>query len=602
MFDTATIAAPPPGDAWLPAGLIDPEAIATWLREADGWRRTDEALAALAVAGPDGADPEFMRPTSPNALDPDRWISEADMRDPGAGIAIGSMYGAQDVERTAPGPELALVLQAIDQDALDDEQLVEVVAAWQRLASWVFLGGARAAAALADRPAMNPSWPYQAKRTDLSCTAGDEIAMRLAWSRRAGAKLVRNGRALNGSLAATADALATGEIDTPKALVLLDRLWNAAPDLADAVQAEVLPRADLRTPTQLAADVERALVEISPDDAAIRHAAARAARRVNRPRRLPDGMAGLYAVLSAESAVEIDAILEASARTARAAADPRTLDQLRADTLVDILTGRSECALHLAHGAAVKTTPPGAAGTAAGTGTGPGTSPGAGTGTGAGVGAAADDALGSDRLEADDTSHAPGVLRRVRRPRIQVNVTVALSTLLGEDDNPAELDGYGPLLATQARALARGGVWRRLVTDPTSGAVLDVGRTRYRPPADLADHVRYRDKQCARPGCSASAEQCDLDHTIEFHDPGGGGGTTSAGNLGPLCHRDHRLKTDGGHTLSQPSPGRFEWVTPAGVRYLVTPGSDGAVERVGRRPHRPLVIPAPAPDPGPPPF
>ncbi|WP_309316442.1 HNH endonuclease, partial [Actinomyces oris] len=41
--------------------------------------------------------------------------------------------------------------------------------------------------------------------------------------------------------------------------------------------------------------------------------------------------------------------------------------------------------------------------------------------------------------------------------------------------------------ALTAWALAAGGTWRRLVTDPASGVVIDVGRTRYRPPAGLAD-------------------------------------------------------------------------------------------------------------------
>ena len=39
-----------------------------------------------------------------------------------------------------------------------------------------------------------------------------------------------------------------------------------------------------------------------------------------------------------------------------------------------------------------------------------------------------------------------------------------------------------PVPAVVARALAAGGTWRRLVTDPVSGTVVDVGRTRYRPP------------------------------------------------------------------------------------------------------------------------
>lgn len=68
-----------------------------------------------------------------------------------------------------------------------------------------------------------------------------------------------------------------------------------------------------------------------------------------------------------------------------------------------------------------------------------------------------------------------------------------------------------------------------------------------------------------------------LDHTREFHPREGDrepGGDTSAANLAPLCRRDHRLKTDGGHHLHQVSPGRFVWVTPTGKTYTDQPGID----------------------------
>ena len=50
-----------------------------------------------------------------------------------------------------------------------------------------------------------------------------------------------------------------------------------------------------------------------------------------------------------------------------------------------------------------------------------------------------------------------------------VNVTVALSTLLGLDEQGAELGGHGPIPATLVRALAfdPNGTWRRLLTDDT---------------------------------------------------------------------------------------------------------------------------------------
>src|SRR5690606_27303421 len=43
---------------------------------------------------------------------------------------------------------------------------------------------------------------------------------------------------------------------------------------------------------------------------------------------------------------------------------------------------------------------------------------------------------------------------------VTVNVTIPLSTLLGLDDHPGELDGYGPIPAHIARHLSTAGLWR----------------------------------------------------------------------------------------------------------------------------------------------
>ena len=64
-----------------------------------------------------------------------------------------------------------------------------------------------------------------------------------------------------------------------------------------------------------------------------------------------------------------------------------------------------------------------------------------------------------------------------------VQVVIPYSTLAGADEQPAELVGHGPIPASLARETAADGVWRRLVTDPLSGSLLDDGRTTYLPPA-----------------------------------------------------------------------------------------------------------------------
>lgn len=450
------------------------------------------------------------------------------------------------------GAELAWLLEIADLGAIDDHDLVEVVAAWQRMASWAAAGAARAAAALAERPSKNPRWPDAAGQVAEPNVAGEEVAMRLGCSRRQARALVRHGRAFEGALAWTGDALARGEIDAAKARIVADALEDVPVPVALAVQDLVLDDAARRTPTQLARDVSRALVEIDPDAAAERHAAARRGRRVDAPRVLPHGMAGIWAVLPATSAVRLDSALGSLARSATTAGDPRTLDQPRADLLVDLTVGSVEGNVAAAALASLGSSGPGG------------------------------------HPEVDEPGEAPESATRGERreptarrpaPRTEVRVTVALSTLLGLDDAPGELAGYGPITAEAARAPARDGTWRRIVTDPLSGAVLDVGRTRYRPPADLDEHVRVRDRTCARPGCAAAADSCDLDHTEEYHRAHG---TTSDGNLAPLCRRDHVVKTDGGFGLVQVEPGIVEWTTPTGHRYRVRPGLDTAYAQLPR--------------------
>ena len=132
--------------------------------------------------------------------------------------------------------------------------------------------------------------------------------------------------------------------------------------------------------------------------------------------------------------------------------------------------------------------------------------------------------------------------------------------------------------ALTAWALAAGGTWRRLVTDPASGTVVDVGRTRYRPPAGLADLVRARDRACVFPTCQTPAERCDIDHLTAWSQ----GGTTSLDNLTTLCQAHHRLKHTPGWTLTRDqATGTLSWHTPDKTIYQRHP--DGTITRL---PHK----------------
>ncbi|MFC3448729.1 HNH endonuclease signature motif containing protein [Amycolatopsis speibonae] len=153
--------------------------------------------------------------------------------------------------------------------------------------------------------------------------------------------------------------------------------------------------------------------------------------------------------------------------------------------------------------------------------------------------------------------------------RAEVFLYMDLATYLGVSDDPAELAGHGYLPAGVAREIASGPgtVLRRIITDPLSGQVLDLGRERYRPTAGLGEFVRVRDRECRRPGCHRPAQACDLDHAVPWQH----GGRTSADGLIDLCRRDHRLKDEPGWTYRLDHDGTLTITTPTGHTHHSTP-------------------------------
>jgi hypothetical protein len=513
--------------------------------------------------------------------------------DPVAGAArTGEQRQIEAIAACPPGPELDAWLRGLDLSVLPAGVVREVVAAWDRMESSAHAGKLAAVAELVVRPTMDPDRtpgcgvaPVGRERV----VAG-EVGMRLRLPVLTASRVVRDAVLLDGLLQATGQALATGHVDARKADTLVRRARDLPYEVSLAVEDAVLPDADQCSHAQFEQRVEHAIALVDAEGAALRHATAREGRRVTHPRRRPDGMAAMWCVLAAADAARLDGVLDHTARAARALGDPRTLDQLRADGLRDLVVGDVPAVEGPAfevrlHPPASRPVPVDRAWTTPGGPTRPVAPEPTATVTPIPVPPAAsepaptaahDPAPGA--AAARRTGAGSGCGRCGGRPGAQVRVTIAASTLLGLDDQPGDLEGYGAIDAVTARALAAGGDWQRIVTDPLTEQTLDVGRRRYRPPVALDEHVRVRDKTCAAPGCTVPATRTDLDHTIAYHPQPGAPpdtplGGTDASNLGPLCRAHHRLKTVGGFRLRQIEPGLFAWITPTGHRYLVRPGT-----------------------------
>jgi hypothetical protein len=109
---------------------------------------------------------------------------------------------------------------------------------------------------------------------------------------------------------------------------------------------------------------------------------------------------------------------------------------------------------------------------------------------------------------------------------------------------------------------------RRLVTDPVTGHLIDLGRTRYEVTGPLRRFIVARDRTCRFPGCSRPARRCQIDHADAWDD----GGCSDADNLGPLCIRHHQLKTHAGWQITSSGPdGSCAWLSPAGFEYTRPP-------------------------------
>ena len=283
------------------------------------------------------------------------------------------------------------------------------------------------------------------------------------------------------------------------------------PESRAVFEREALVRAEGTTPGRLGSSLARLAESLQPRTMTERHQEARASRCAY-VRDIGDGMAEFSTVQPAllAHAMHDRITQQAQAITKADPSDARTLDQIRADLVADML---------------LTTTPT--------------------VETGAGL---------------SDGFGGLGAIRGI------VNVTVPALALAGVADEPAELVGRCPIDPATARKLAGHATgWDRVLADPITGCVLAVDR--YTPSADMKRFLRARDQHCRFPGCRQPAHRCDRDHTLDY----ALGGATGVCNLACLCKRHHTLKGETAWSVRQLGGGILEWTSPGGHVYIDRP-------------------------------
>jgi len=419
-----------------------------------------------------------------------------------------------DLLHAIPGAHAMSRLSEIDPYALNASDRIDYLTALDRQDGWLYALRQRAIAAVAGLTPSEGGGPLsgvdEIEREDISTAL--RLAPATAQSR------IDIARTLVNNLPNTCSALATGEISSAHATVIARETAAAIRDGAPEsvifeIEQRAIAYAEFHTPGQLANHVRTNVAKFSPEEFEEVSTRATALRRVSCYNEA-DGMSTVVAILPAADAqivmnsIEAFILRQEQLGKSQQQSAPRsteferlTIDQKRADALSAI--------------------------------------------------------CGNFLSEISETV-APQ-----RRP-LTVNVTIDLPTLLGLAENPGQLAGYGPIPASVARELASDSKWKRFITEPQTGNLLDFGRESYEPPQQLKDFLIARDRTCRFPGCRRSALLSDLDHAESWES----GGSTSPDNIGALSRRHHRLKTHDGWKIESFPDGSCTWTSPLGKQFF----------------------------------
>lgn len=154
-------------------------------------------------------------------------------------------------------------------------------------------------------------------------------------------------------------------------------------------------------------------------------------------------------------------------------------------------------------------------------------------------------------------------------PKAVLYVHTHEAAVSGAATGVARVEGLGPRsYASLAELLAR----TDLVIKPVVDLSNRIRTTAYEHPESLKELVHLTTGGDYWPYATSTSRQVDNDHPIPFDDTGPPEGKppqTGNHNSGPLGRRHHRWKTHAGYRARQCGQGRYVWLTPHGLGFLV---------------------------------
>lgn len=344
------------------------------------------------------------------------------------------------------GLELAGLLESVDPNLISEQERLELIVAQRRMASHYLAQSFRQIAThFAHNEKVFPGEPDTAAQlTEV------EVGTALHLTSRAAKAEFEIAWGLS-QLPEVWQSFDRGEIDPPKAQVLVEYLAHLGDEESSVVVDQVLGDAPHLTTGQRRARLAQLCLLVNPDESKLRYEKALEQRRVE-SRPTTEGTADLNGTHLPPDRVEAAyRRLTHLARKLKRRGETGTLDQIRADLLLDLLLGVEESA------------------------------------------------------SAGQANDGQGT----------VDIRVDLDTPAGLREAPGELLGFGPVISDIARQVAarqRNCRWSWTVTDPETGLPLYNGTTRRRPKAAVHRAVEARNPHCIFPGCRMPARRCDLDH------------------------------------------------------------------------------------------